>query len=312
MIAVSGGVDSVALLRATCAVQQTLEVSLVLGHFNHRFRGNAADADAAWVAALAGELGVPCEIGVAGDNPLGSATVPEEAARNDRYAFLIGRAQYRECAAILTAHTADDQVETVLHHLLRGTGIAGLQGIPPERPLANGLRLVRPLLDVSRAELEHYLIELGQDHRVDATNAQLRNTRNWLRHHTLPLLRGRFPAVDEAILRLAHQADDVRSLTAELADRLLRDALVDDGGDVVRLSVPVLSGQPRHLVRELFVRLWVQRGWSRQQMSYEKWNELAKLVTMIEGATTLPGAIEARRRGDLLVLTARSAMSRND
>ncbi|HUQ69788.1 MAG TPA: tRNA lysidine(34) synthetase TilS, partial [Planctomycetaceae bacterium] len=172
LVAVSGGIDSVALLRAACAARDGLGLQMVVGHYNHRFRGDAADADAVWVASLAQRLGLDCEIGVADRVAESSvASVPEESARHERYAFLTQLALDRQCVAVLTAHTADDQVETVLHHVFRGTGLTGLHGIPTDRPLTEGVRLIRPLLDVPRSMLEQYLVDIGQDHRTDATNA---------------------------------------------------------------------------------------------------------------------------------------------
>jgi tRNA(Ile)-lysidine synthase len=305
LIAVSGGIDSIALLRAACAVRDRLGLQIVVGHYNHRFRGAAAEADAAWVAALADRLQIECTIGVAERDAATSGTIPEESARQERYAFLTRTAIARHCVAILTAHTADDQVETVLHHLFRGTGLAGLCGIPRDRMLSDGMRLVRPLLTTSRQELERSLQALGQDYRTDVTNVDVTMTRNWLRHVALPLLRQRFPNLDAAVQHLSQQADDVDDLVADLAVRLLAAATLDDGPDGVRLRVAALAQKPRHLVRSVFVRLWDDHGWPRQAMGYDRWNELADLVAASTGTLTLPGAIEARRRDDLLVITRR-------
>jgi tRNA(Ile)-lysidine synthase len=304
LVAVSGGIDSVALFRAACEIRAELQLELLVGHYNHRFRGAIADADADWVAKLAERWQIPAIIGVADREPACTdEPLPEESARQERYAFLRQVAVLHGCNAVLTAHTADDQVETVLHHLFRGTGLAGLRGIPAERSLSPGVRLLRPLLDVPRAELEQYLHSLGQDFRTDATNRNVGMTRNWLRHTALPMLRERFPQVDHAVGRLAQQAADIESMTAALADRLLEDACCDNGPDVVRLRAADLANQPRHLVREVFVRLWESRGWPKQSMTYDRWNELAELVTETDQVLMLPGAIEARRRGELLVLT---------
>lgn len=306
LVAVSGGIDSVALFRASCAVCATLRLELIVGHFNHKFRGAAADDDAAWVAALAGRWSVPAVLGNAEQTlPQPGESIPEDSARQERYRFLTQAAESHGCAAVLTAHTRDDQIETVLHHLFRGTGFAGLRGMPAERPLSPRVRLLRPLLDVSHSDLEAYLKSLGQDYRTDDTNEDRRMTRNWLRHAALPLLRERFPQLDRAVSQLSRQAADVESMTTELAERLLRDARCDDGPDAVRLRVAALAGQPRHLVREVFVRLWEARSWPKPAMTYDRWDELAELVTLTDGAMTLPGAIDVRRRGDLLVLTRR-------
>lgn len=303
LIAVSGGLDSVALLQAACAMRDDLGLQIVIGHYNHRFRGEAADVDAAWVAALAERLEVEYAVGVAERRAPSVGMIPEESARQERYAFLTQTAVERHCVAILTAHSADDQVETVLHHLFRGTGLAGLRGIPYERMMSDGVRLVRPLLTTSRQELERYLQALGQDYRTDATNMDVGMTRNWLRHVALPLLRERFPNLDVAVQHLSQQAGDVDDLVSDLATQLLATAMLDDSPDGVRLRVFSLANQPRHLVRAVFVQLWDDHNWPRQSMGYDRWNELADLVAAPTGTLMLPGAIEARRRGDLLTLT---------
>jgi tRNA(Ile)-lysidine synthase len=306
LVAVSGGADSVALLHGLECVRQELALDLVVGHFNHRFRGAESELDAAWVQGLAERLGLVCEVGAA-EPARGSGStsaIPEEAARLARYQYLEEVARRRGCVVICTGHTADDQVETILHHLLRGTGIVGLRGMPAVRELSENVVLFRPLLRLRRTDLEPFLRELGQDYRTDESNANQEMTRNWLRHRALPLLRERFPQMDDAVLRLAHQAGEVTVMTDELASRLLAQALVDDGPEAARLNAAVLSGQPRHLVREMFVKLWERRGWPRGEMTYDRWNELADLAATESGTRMFPGAISARRSGGLLTISS--------
>lgn len=297
LVAISGGADSTALLRGLVQLQPEFGWELTAAHFDHRLRGVESAADAAWVRELAAKLQVPSCIGAAEED----LPRDEESARRQRYTFLELASRESDCPLIATAHTADDQAETVLHHLFRGTGVAGLKGIPVERSLTAGLTIVRPMLGVTRAQVLGFLESLGQDFRRDSTNADVKLTRNWLRHDILPVLQQRWPQVAVTLCRLAEQAEELSAAMSQLARELLSAALVDDGAEVVRVRVSPLMDRPRHLVRQMFVELWHDRGWPLQDMSYEQWNRLADLV-LTDGACTLPGGVEARRRGGLLIL----------
>lgn len=209
VVGVSGGSDSVALLRALLLVG----ASPVVAHLDHQLRPESVD-DAEWVAALCRELGVPCELGRA---PVARVAeqrgwTTEEAARRLRYDFLARIARARGLKLILTAHTQKDQAETVLWQVLRGEAV--LSGVA----LARGA-LRRPWLGVSRAQITAALDAWQQPWREDASNADTRHTRNWLRAEVLPPLRARFPGLDERLARLArHQAEDDAALS-ELAGR---------------------------------------------------------------------------------------------
>ena len=182
LCAVSGGADSVCLLHV---LSRQPELRVVCAHYNHRIRGAESDRDEAFVRTLSEKLGVEFVCGrgdvpaYAGAHGLGL----EEAAREMRYAFLEAAAQEHGCSRIATAHNAGDNAETVLMNLARGTGLRGLCGIPPVRGM-----IIRPLLGVTRDEIEEYLRENGLDHVEDSTNRSDDYTRNRLRHHALPLL----------------------------------------------------------------------------------------------------------------------------
>jgi tRNA(Ile)-lysidine synthase len=267
-------------------------------------RAGAADDDAAWTAELCGRLGIPIVLdqvdvpAYAGEHRLNL----EEAARAARYQFFDLAARGEHCTYVTVAHTADDQVETVLHHLFRGTGLAGLRGMRAVRPLAEGLTLVRPLLRIPRTQIEAWLGGIGQDYRTDITNADTSRTRSRIRHSVLPALEREFgPQVRESLLRLANQADELQTVIEDLSSSVLKRCVEDETNDLVRLSADMLSGQPRHLVREVFVELWKRKNWPRQAFGFDDWDRLARLVK--EGGTaTLPGNIEATRRGSLIVI----------
>jgi tRNA(Ile)-lysidine synthase len=206
------------------------------------------------------------------------------------------------------AHTADDQAETILHHIVRGTGLDGLRGMPRSRPLAAGVTLVRPLLDVRRSEIEEYLIAKGASWRIDRTNECLDHTRNRIRQQLLPVLRTEFNGqVDAALVRLGKQAAEVQELVCGLTEELLAQSRADVTSDFVRLDCAPLTGRPRHLVRELLRRVWDVQGWPVGAMAHAHWEALAALAISGGSATTLPGGVQASCRGQLLVLERQGA-----
>ncbi len=207
-VAVSGGADSTALLRALLARREALGIVLSVLHVEHGLRGEASTRDAAFVAALAEKFSVPCEVVVV-DTRKRTADYKEsieEAARNLRYQA------FREVLAagkndkIATAHTLDDQAETVLMKLLRGAWTEGLSGIHPVLPLGRAKTVVRPLLGVRRADVEAYLRALGQSWCEDETNQSRMHTRNRVRHELLPMLREYNPQIERMMAHIAANA----------------------------------------------------------------------------------------------------------
>jgi tRNA(Ile)-lysidine synthase len=227
-VAVSGGADSVALLRLLLELRAELGIVLSVVHFNHKLRGEESEADASFVSALAAEHGLEFHLGSADtakyaeENELSIET----AARELRYDFFAGLMQEGETAAtqssaivqpgaqraakldkVATAHTLDDQAETVLMRVIRGTGTRGLGGIYPRlisEETDEAGEIVRPLLGVRRSELETYLRGAGQSWREDSSNRNLEHTRNRVRHLLLPLLEKEFnPAIRDGLSELA-------------------------------------------------------------------------------------------------------------
>ncbi len=209
-VAVSGGADSVALLSAmaACRAETGMVVSAV--HVHHGLRGAEADGDAQFVADLAKQLELPLRV-ERGDVAMLAATRGqgiEEAARALRYRVFHELLASREVDAVATAHTLDDQAETVLLKLLRGAWTEGLGGIAPVVASAGGGRIVRPLLEVTRAEIVAYLEARGQPWREDTTNLEQTFTRNRVRHTLLPQLRDFQPRIAEHLARMAAVARD--------------------------------------------------------------------------------------------------------
>ena len=304
IVAVSGGADSLALLRGVCLLRGSLQLAPLAVHVNHQLRGQESDQDANWVGDVCRQLDVPCEIATANVSEQAAARGIgiEEAARDARYDILQATAERHGVNIIALAHTADDQVETVLHHLLRGTGLAGLRGMTETRPLSDRVRLIRPLLSVWRDEIERFLRSLGQDFRCDSSNNDTSLTRNFLRHELLPLIERRLnPQVRVYLLRLAHQAADWHEALQFSAAQLLEAALLDESPTTVRLRCEPFVEQPRHLVREAFVVLWSRHEWPRQAMTFPHWDALAEMAQAGETSSlNLPTNVMARRRGKLI------------
>jgi tRNA(Ile)-lysidine synthase len=226
----------------------------------------------------------------------------EAAARQARYEFLQTAAEQLGARYVVTAHTASDQAETILHHILRGTGLAGLGGMRRVRPLGPAVTLIRPLLEVTRRDVLDYLAALGQSFREDHTNADPQFTRNRIRNELLPLIERNYaPQVVAALLRLGNLAGDTARLVDSLTGPLLERCLASEDARGVTLDCRTLAAEDRHLVRELFLAIWRRRSWPLQAMGFGEWNRLADLALRdSDDAHVLPGAVRAQRSDDRL------------
>lgn len=297
-VAVSGGADSVALLRVLLDLGAELGIVLSVAHFNHQLRGADSDADEAFVQALARDHDLPFFAGgadVRHHAELNQLSL-EHAARELRYAWLTGLAHREKLNAIATAHNSDDQAETVLMKFLRGAGTRGLAGIHGVLVL-DDIPIVRPLLETPRAEIERYLSSSHQPWREDHTNQDTQFTRNRIRHKLLPLLERDYNP-------------NLRQLLAETAE-------VAQGEEhfwqaAVGLERVQRHTQPRTLLLTGFdqFHVAVQRRLLKQFLDREG---LAPDFHHVEGlrhcalgetpAVPLPGGWRAKRQGDHLQVT---------
>jgi len=262
LAAVSGGPDSTALLLILSRLAPSLDLTLTAAHFDHGLRGRlAARRERAYVEALCHRLGVPLQVG-AGDTRAQARTrglSREEAARELRYAFLAEASAAAGCTVVTTGHTADDQVETVLLHIIRGSGLGGLAGMAARAswPLTGGegLDVGRPLLCLRHQKTAHYCQEEGLEPVVDPSNVSHAFLRNRVRLELLPLLRQYNPRIDSALLRLAEAAGaDLAALEGMAADVLSPGG----GGQAVVFSRSRLAALPEGLRRHA-LRLAVRR-----------------------------------------------------
>jgi tRNA(Ile)-lysidine synthase len=301
IIACSGGPDSIALARALAALLHEGRLPrLVVAHLDHQLRpDSASDADfvrmqtARWHPAefRTHTVDIARKAVAARDNL-------EATARRERYAWLTELAREVGAAWVAVGHTADDQAETILFRLLRGTGLPGLAGMSPSRPLAAGIDLVRPLLGMARAEVLRYLADCDQPFREDPTNRDHRFTRNRLRHELLPLLREQYnPAVNDILCRLAEQAREVQSDVDRQAAALLLSAELPRAGDVVIFCVADLAAAASHVARTAFRLIWQREGWPQGDMTYAHWQRLVGLAHGSADGGDFPGLVHAERHG---------------
>ena len=320
LVAVSGGADSTALLLALEELKRAglLEVELTAAHLNHGLRGESAAEDARFVESLARAHGfgfasaradVGRRAGESGDNL-------EQAARRARYEFLAEAARRAGASAVLTGHTLDDQAETVLLRLLRGSGSEGLGGMRPERALEEGgeVSLRRPLLEwARRADTESYCRARGVEFRADEMNEDERFARVRVRRRLLPLLETFNPRAAETIARSAGLLREESSALEGFAARLLEearaeafDAPVEAGGapgsGAWPLRVGVLGAAPPALRRRA-LRLWVARG--RGGLRRISLAHLASVERLLAGerggrVAEFPGGARVERRRGLL------------
>lgn len=302
VVAVSGGADSVSLLRVLAACRTG---TLTVAHVNHHLRGEESDADAAFVRELAAMLKLECRVKSVDVAALGGNL--ESTARRVRYEFFHELAAEVNAAWVATGHTADDQAETVLHRIVRGTGIQGLRGIARQASPGcepGGAHVVRPLLTVTRADIIAHLAELGQPFREDSSNADPRFTRNRIRHELLPLLRTFNPDVVTALARLAEHASEAHAIIVEKAAEVLAKAERPRVGSTIVLDVADL-GTSRAVVRSVLRLVWEREAWTQEQMDAEAWDRACAVACRELPACDFPGGISMRHTGRVVQLASR-------
>jgi tRNA(Ile)-lysidine synthase len=281
-VAVSGGADSVGLLRLLLELRGELGVVLSVAHFHHGIRGAEADADARLVAELAKTHGLELH-SARGDAPAHARerhASLETAARNLRYQFFRELLERGAMDKMATGHTLDDQAETVLMKALRGAGTRGLAGIHPV--LAAGI--VRPLLAIRRRGLETYLRALGQEWREDSSNQDRRHLRNRIRHELLPLLERDFnPEVARVLAETAEVARTEEEYWQREMERLLPEVYAADG---VSLKLEPLLAQPPAVQRRI-VRAALERAGAH--FDFRHGEEILRLAQKSKGAVELAG-----------------------
>ena len=275
--AISGGADSVALLFACYLLKEKLGITLEAAHFNHHLRGEESDRDEAFVVELCDRYDIPLHLG-------GSEIIPgkkglEAAARDARYAFLRSLP-----GKIATAHTADDNAETVLMHLIRGTGLKGLGGITP----IHG-NVIRPMLNVTRRDVEAFLEEWCLSHMEDSSNETDTFLRNRIRHHVMPLLAQENPKIAESLSQMA------------LRLRLDEEFLSQQINSTTLPTVESLKTMPKALRSRALEAFLKKSGVKEPEDSHIALVEALVFSEKPSARASLPGGVTIAREYDRLV-----------
>lgn len=300
--AVSGGSDSVALVRVLDHIirERNSEGQLTIAHCDHAVRPDS-EQDAKFVRHLAGGLGWPF-IGFHRDP---ETTNSEESLRRFRYDSLVKAAQQVGARYIVTGHTADDQVETILFRIFRGTGISGLAGIPAIR-VDGEFSIVRPLLKTRRHQLTGLLKEIGQSWCEDESNRDDRYARNFLRRQIIPRLSERFNQLESSLSRLADQASDQLDLLDRLAAPIAEQAETKPG--LVAIPKHILVASDRVIALHAARKIWRSAELPEQQMTADSWNRLVDYLLDVHQPNNfqLPGYVEVSIDGNQILIEGRN------
>jgi tRNA(Ile)-lysidine synthase len=324
-VAVSGGADSVALLCLLLELRAELGIVLSVAHVNHKLRGEEADEDERFVAKLARQHGLElhaCEAPVDGKQSSGKSSGVssgiEAAARELRYGFFRRLAHEGRVAKIATAHTLDDQAETVLLRVFRGTGIRGLSGIHPRIVFADQGHafgeIVRPLLGFRRAELQEFLRERGQSWREDSSNRDIAFLRNRVRHRLLPMIAEEF---GEAAIEHMGELAEIARAEEKHWERVHPEIRSLGGGaaetrQAASLPVGRLSALPLAVQRRL-VRAWLELNAPDLTISFRLIEEALELACGTAGKKLeLPGGWSFRRGRQELLLELEASSGRGE
>jgi tRNA(Ile)-lysidine synthase len=282
LLAISGGADSTALLHSVCALKAEgiLGSALMCAHINHQLRGPEADADEDFVVTLAGGLKVPVvtrRVDVreyARKNKLSIET----AGRELRIEALVDIAKANNCDVTATAHQKDDNAETILQRLSRGTGYRGLAGIWPKKTFESGVTFVRPLLCVTRAEIIEYLKQKGVAWRMDRTNADYSYRRNFIRHRLMPELQRRCSgSLVEQLYELSESARKFYGMVCDCANKVWAKS-AECGGEKVMLDLEQLSSEHPAVKVELVRRSLAIVGSGQRDLTQEHFDRLLRLA----------------------------------
>ncbi|HEU5409750.1 MAG TPA: tRNA lysidine(34) synthetase TilS [Candidatus Acidoferrales bacterium] len=314
-VAVSGGADSVALLRLFHSMRDELGIILVVVHFNHQLRGSESDGDEKFVVSLAETLALPVIIGRA-DVALAAKCNGwnlEDAARRLRYQFFEEASEQHAIARVATAHTADDQAETVLARIIRGTGLAGLSAIHPVRA-----KVIRPLLEIRREELREYLNSIHQNWREDSSNTDKSRLRARLRSDLLPQLEHFSPNIVTNLNTLSALACDEELFWVSLVEnRCTEIVTAEDGVQSVSAAhllspldgLPNQNGDSRYpqqaLTQRIIRRLYADAAEEGGELSHQ---HVDRIIQMARSGSSgqllhLPGGVQVRKEyGQLMFL----------
>ncbi len=320
---VSGGADSMCMLLILLSLKQELDLDIIVAHVNHGIRGEEAKRDADFVEAFCADKGLAFELANADIPRIAkeTGTTSEEAGRNYRYSFFCELAEKYRAEKIAVAHNSDDNAETVLFNIFRGSGIGGLKGILPKRSISgkdSKYTLIRPVLALSRAEIEEGLKEAGQDFCTDRTNNEDTYARNRLRNTILPMVRDNINAnVYGHIESLSRQAASVHDFIEQETDKYASciNPITDEDGRKTGVSIDIPSTEKLHRVlkQSLIRRAFEMVSGRLKDVEETHIEAIEDLINKQSGKRiSLPYDITATRVYDSIILSSEGSFETLD
>jgi tRNA(Ile)-lysidine synthase len=301
VVGLSGGPDSTALAVILAQIAPSMGVQLIIAHFNHGLRGREANGDERSASQLAKKLGLSFVSRKMDKRAVEKGHSPEDFYRQQRYQFFSEVAISNHAGKIALGHNLQDQAETVLLHLLRGSGLEGLKGI---MPLRDG-KYIRPLIEVSREEIISFLDEAGIAYRQDSSNESKLHLRNKIRLELLPYLKKEFnPRIDETLAQMAEILREENKYIKECADQALKSTCIKKQKNRITLNIEYINILPVAIQRRLLKELLENFSSQKNGIAFLHINSIAKLLQNLESGRKicLPFGIEARREYENLIL----------
>ena len=308
VVALSGGPDSTALLAVLDAISRELDLSLIVAHYNHGLRGTESDEDEQFSRSLAKKLGLIFVSGKMDQKKGGKGVSPEDYYRRQRYGFLNKVAADYQAQKIALGHNLQDQAETVLLNLLRGSGLEGLKGILPKR---DG-NIIRPLIEISRQEIISYLNKAGISYRQDSSNENRMYLRNQIRAELIPYLKEKYnPKIEKNMAQMAEILRTEDEFIRQHVAKALKSSFIQRQPDMILLKIDFINKLPQAIRWRLFKTILEDFSPAKNGFSFIHIKSLCNLSQKCESGkrVVLPLGIEARREYEDLILENKKACS---
>jgi tRNA(Ile)-lysidine synthase len=300
LVAVSGGPDSVCLVHALKALEDKLGIRLFIAHLDHSVRGKESERDARFVKNLAGEMGIKLVSKKLSSKKTKSKLSPEERLREKRYAFFKEASTKAGARIVATAHTLDDQAETVMMRVIKGASLKGVVGIHPVRREGR-IKFIRPLIEVEKKEAIKYLKKAGLSFRVDRTNLEDKFLRNRVRNKILPYLARVNPRLKRSLFNLSeHLREDYEFIEEE---KKKRRNLIKSKALFKYIELCDIILQPRALRKEIIREALKSAGGNIKKLTYRHWRDIDNFVKTKETGKIidLPGRVRIKKTRDRLL-----------
>lgn len=302
LAAVSGGPDSVCLIHILNALKDKLGIKLFIAHLDHGLRGRESHQDAIFVRRLAKSFGIKLAYNKLVLKKAKSKLSLEERLREKRYNFFKQAANKLGANAVATAHTLDDQAETVMMRLVKGSSLKGIIGIHPVR-IDGGIKFIRPLIEIEKSDITGYLKSKKMDYRIDRTNLENRFLRNRIRNRILPYLAKTNPKIKRSLFNLAESLrEDFEFIDRE---RKKREGIIKRKKNLQYIMLSDVILQPKALQKEIVREVLKSIGANVKKLTFRHWKELDAFIrTKAKGKSIdLPGRVKIQKTCDRLIFT---------